>query len=114
MIGQDCASNSSLGVSGTVMRAPILLFTLGPIAACARPDYAQRWLSGFTISAGPQPGYAIKQVVEKRDSITLIGDDGSVCRTSGLRLAATALGSWISCNWTVPGLDSAKIATINR
>jgi hypothetical protein len=83
------------------MRVLSLLVTLGPIAACARPDYAERWPDSFIVSAGPLPGYAIKRVVEKRGPITLIGDDGSVCRTSGQRLAATALGSWISYNWTL-------------
>jgi hypothetical protein len=96
------------------MRVITLLIALGPIAACARPDYAERWPDSFIVSAGPQPGYAIKRVVEKRDSITLIGDDGSLCRTSGQRLAATALGSWISCNWILPGLGSTQIAGLRR
>ena len=95
------------------MRVVTLLIALGTIAACARPDYAQRWPDSFTVSAGPRPGYAIKRVVEKQDSITLIGDDGSVCRTSAQRVAATALGSWIACNWTLPGLDSTRIATLS-
>jgi hypothetical protein len=96
------------------MRVLTLLVTLGPIAACARPDHAERWVDGLIVSAGPQPGYAIKQVVEKRDSISLVGDDGSVCRTSGARFAATALGSWISCNWALPGLDSTQIAALGQ
>jgi hypothetical protein len=96
------------------MRALIVLLTLGPIAACARPDNAVRWADGVIVSAGAQPGYAIKQVVEKRGPISLIGDDGSVCRTSRQRLAATGLGSWISCNWTLPVLDSTEIATLSH
>jgi hypothetical protein len=97
-----------------MVRAVTLLIALGPAAACARPDYAQRWAGGFIVSAGPQPGYAIKQVVEKQGPITLVGDDGSVCRTSRQRLTATALGSWISCNWTLPGLDSTQIAALSQ
>jgi hypothetical protein len=92
------------------MRIVTLLIALGPVAACARPGYAERWPDRLIVSAGPQPGYAIKRVVEKQGPLTLVGDDGSVCRTSGQRLAATALGSWISCNWTLPGLDSTEVA----
>lgn len=90
------------------MRVLTLLATLALIAACARPDYAERWPDSFVVSGGARPGYAIKRVVEKRDSITLLGDDGSICRTSGRRSAATALGSWISCNWTLPSLDPLR------
>jgi hypothetical protein len=96
------------------LRLIILLIALSPVGACARPDYAERWPDSFILSAGPQPGYAIKQVVEKQGPITLVGDDGSVCRTSGQRLAATVLGSWISCNWTLPGLDSTEVAALSR
>jgi hypothetical protein len=97
-----------------MVRAVTLLIALGPVAACARPDYAQRWADGSIVSAGPQPGYAIKQVVEKQGPITLVGDDGSVCRTSLRRFADTGVDAWIACNWGLPGLDSTEVAALSR
>jgi hypothetical protein len=41
--------------------------------------------------------YAIKRVIEKQSPITLIADDGSVCRTSRERFAATKEGGWTAC-----------------
>jgi hypothetical protein len=38
-------------------------------AACARPDYAETWPGRFDLSAGAQPGYAIKRVVEKLSTL---------------------------------------------
>jgi hypothetical protein len=41
-------------------------------AACARPDYAETWPGRFDLSAGAQPGYAIKRVVEKQGPVAVI------------------------------------------
>jgi hypothetical protein len=46
-----------------------------------------------------QPGYAIKQVLDKRKPRALLADDGSVCRTSTERFTAPAVGKWINCDW---------------
>ena len=80
------------------------------ITACARPDYAHPWLERLAISGGPQPGYWIKRVVEKQRPATLVGDDGSVCRTSKERFAGTKRGAWIACQWNLPSLDSIEVA----
>lgn len=84
------------------MRVAAVLIPLWLVAACARPDYSARWPDRLLVAAGPQPGYAIKRVIEKVGSATLLGDDGSICRTSAHRLAATRVGSWINCNWMAP------------
>jgi hypothetical protein len=84
------------------------------VTSCARPDYAERWPDRLTLSAGAQPGYAIKRVIEKVQPTTLVGDDGSVCRTSGERFAATEAGRWIGCAWTIPFLDSTELAWAER
>lgn len=92
------------------MRNLIVLVTTCVVSACARPDYAQAWPDYFALSGGAQPGYAIKQVVEKQGPATLIGDDGSVCHTSKERFAATTEGRWIACIWSLPSLDSTELA----
>lgn len=80
------------------------------IFGCARPDYGESWPDHSLLSAGPQPGYAIKRLVEKQPPVTLVGDDGSVCRTSRARFASTREGQWIACIWNLPTLDSAQTA----
>jgi hypothetical protein len=81
------------------MRAFTPLLAAWAISSCARPDYAERWPSSFQLSAGPQPGFAIKPVVEKQEPALLLADDGSVCRTSVERFTRTKVGKWIACNW---------------
>lgn len=81
------------------------------ISACARPDYGYVWPDRFGFSGGPQLGYAIKRVVEKQKPVTLVGDDGSVCRTSRDRFARTTRGRWIACVWKLPSLDSTELAS---
>ena len=83
------------------------------VCSCARPDYAQGWPNRLALSAGPQLGYAIKQVIEKQGPVTLIADDGSVCRTSRERFAATKEGKWTACIWALPSLDSTELAGLN-
>jgi hypothetical protein len=80
------------------------------MSGCARPDFAQTWPDRFTLSAGPQPGYAIKRVVERQSPMTLVGDDGSLCRTSRERFAGTEEGAWIACIWALPVYDSTAVA----
>ena len=80
------------------------------IFGCARPDYGESWPDHLLLLAGPQPGYAIKRLVEKQSPVTLVGDDGSVCRTSLARFASTREGQWIACIWNLPTLDSAQTA----
>jgi hypothetical protein len=87
------------------MRSALMLIPVCLAAACARPDYSAGWPDRFILSAGPQPGYGIKRVIEKLGSATLLGDDGSLCRTSSHRFAATRVGSWIDCTWTVSTVD---------
>jgi hypothetical protein len=96
------------------MRVAVSLIAACFISSCARPDYAEWWAHRFMLSAGPQLGYAIKRVVEKQHPITLLGDDGSACRTSAQRFAGTAIGAWIACEWKLPGLDSTEIAAVSR
>jgi len=92
------------------MRAAVALFAFCLISSCARPDYGESWPGRFTLTAGPQLGYAIKLVVEKQAPATLRADDGSVCRTSAERFISTAEGGWIACEWTLPSQDSTEIA----
>jgi hypothetical protein len=90
------------------MRFAVVLIPMWLVAACARPDYSAAWPDPLFITAGPQPGYGIKRVVDKVGSTTLLGDDGSICRTSVHRFVATKVGSWIDCNWTLP-LEATEI-----
>lgn len=94
------------------MRTVATLIAVCLVTSCARPDYAERWPDRFTLSAGPQPGYAIKRIIEKLEPTTLVGDDGSVCRTSAERFAATDVGRWIGCAWTLSSLDSTELARV--
>jgi hypothetical protein len=87
------------------MRALTPLLAACTIASCARPDYAERWPSSIELSAGPQPGFAIKPVVEKQKPAHLVADDGSVCRTSVERFTSTKVGKWIACDWALQALD---------
>jgi len=84
------------------MHIPILLITIFGAIGCARPDYADTWPDRLSLSAGPQPGYGIKQVVEKQAPETLIADDGSVCRVSPERFSRAREKRWISCHWNLP------------
>jgi hypothetical protein len=92
------------------MRFALILISTYLISSCARPDYADRWPDHFTLAAGPQPGYAIKRVIEKQKPSVLVGDDGSVCGTSAERFTMTRVGKWIACDWTLPSLDSTELA----
>jgi hypothetical protein len=96
------------------MHKLVLLAATCLLPTCARPDYADTSRDYFVLAAGAQPGYAIKRVVEKQGPVTLVGDDGSVCRTSRERFAATKEGKWIACLWSLPSLDSTEIAGLNR
>lgn len=96
------------------MRAVVTLTAACLVSSCARPDYAESWPDRFTVSAGPQPGYAIKRVIDKVQPVTLVGDDGSVCRTSVERFTGTDRGRWIACLWTLPSLDSTELAQVRR
>lgn len=96
------------------MRKLIVLAATCLVPGCARPDYANTWPDRFALSAGPQPGYAIKRVVERQGPITLFADDGSICRTSRERFAATKDGAWTACVWALPNLDSTEIAGLYR
>jgi len=95
------------------MRKLVMLAATCLLPTCARPDYAHTWPDRFALSAGPQPGYAIKHVVEKQGPVTLIAYDGSLCRTSRERFAATKEGAWIACVWSLPSLDSTETAGLN-
>ncbi len=92
------------------MRNTIQLLATGWLAACAVPNHADRWPDRFALSAGPQPSYAIKRVVEKQEPSTLVADDDSACRTSPERFARTSVGDWIDCSWSVPSAHSVGIA----
>jgi hypothetical protein len=87
------------------MRAFTPLLIACAISSCARPDYAETWPTSFQLSAGPQPGFAIKKVVHKQRPIFLVADDGSVCRTSVERFGSTRVGKWISCDWGLQARD---------
>lgn len=95
------------------MRKLIILAATCVVSGCARPDQGHTWLGGIAISAGPQPGYAIKRVIEKQNPLTLVGDDGSLCRTSRERFNRTKEGAWIACVWALPGLDSTEMAGLS-
>jgi hypothetical protein len=92
------------------MRAAVLPIAACLISSCARPDYAQPRPDFLILSAGPQPGYAIKRAVDKQKPAILVADDGSVCRTSAERFNGTAAGKWIACDWALPSLDSTDLA----
>jgi hypothetical protein len=87
------------------LRQPIL-FLASFLAACARPDYAEQRPDWLLASAGPQPGYAIKRVIEKDPPVTLVADDGTLCRTSRERYKVTKEGAWIACLWNLPAPDT--------
>jgi hypothetical protein len=97
-------------VRSRALRLLAPLLALGVLSACARPDYAESWPDRGLLSAGPQPGYAIKRVIEKQAPITLVAYDGSICRTSRDRFATTKEGKWIACIWNLPSLDSTETA----
>ena len=82
------------------MRCFLPLLVACAVSGCARPDYAERWPASFELSAGPQPGYAIKKVVDKQEPALLLADDGSICRTSVERFTSSETGKWIACDWT--------------
>jgi len=96
------------------MHKLVLLAATCLLSTCARPDYADMGTDRIVVSSGPQPGYGIKRVVEKQSPVTLVGDDGSVCRTSRERFAATKEDRWIACLWLLPSLDSTEIAGLYR
>lgn len=80
------------------------------VIACARIDYSERWPDRLAVSGGPQPGYAVKQIIEKVPPTTLIADDGSVCHASHDRFASARQRKWIACQWNPPDSDSAPKA----
>ena len=84
------------------MRPLQLLLLISLASACARPNYGESRPEWLLVSAGAQPGYAIKRVVEKDPPATLVGDDGSICRTSPERYQKTSEDSWVACVWTLP------------
>jgi hypothetical protein len=84
------------------MRLLLLLALLAVASGCAQPNYGESRPGLMLLTAGPQPGYGIKQVVQKDSSLTLVADDGSVCRTSSARYSSTSEGSWIACLWSLP------------
>lgn len=94
------------------MRFALLLISINLISGCARLDYAERWPDHLTLAAGPQPGYAIKQVIDKQKPAALVADDGSVCWTTTERFGSTSVGAWIACNWALPSLDSTGLAQV--
>ena len=86
------------------MRLLLLLACCLLGSACVRPNYGESRAGHLFVTAGPQPGYAIKQVVGKERSLTLVADDGSVCRTTQDRYSSTREGAWIACLWNLPRL----------
>jgi hypothetical protein len=96
------------------MRTLTFLIPAAIIAGCAPPNHAERWPDRFLLSGGPQPGYAIKQVIEKQSPTALVADDGSVCRTSSERFDSTKEGQWIDCIWNLPVLDSTEVVQGNH
>ena len=88
---------------GSVNLAAVCLLT-----ACAPPYYLKAVSDRLTISAGPKLGYGIKRVIDKLPPATVVGDDGSVCRTSTERFRTTELQSWLACTWTFPALDAGE------
>jgi hypothetical protein len=88
-----------------LVRALLFLVVALLAPACARPDYGESRPDWLLLSAGAQPGYAIKRVVEKVPPATLVGDDGSICPTSLERYETTREGSWTACAWTLRALD---------
>ena len=92
------------------MRVPLLLTSLSIVLACARPSYVESWPDRFRFMGGPQPGFGIKQVVEKQHPITLLADDGSVCRTSRERFSRTKEMALVACVWNLPTLDSISVS----
>jgi hypothetical protein len=54
-----------------------------------------------TGSSGPQPGYTIKVVRDKKAPREVVGDDGSVCRLTAERFASVAVGDWLACEWSI-------------
>jgi hypothetical protein len=92
------------------MRFALVLISIYLVSSCAPANYAEVWPGRFAVFAGPQPGFAIKHVIDKQRPATLVADDGSVCRTSAERFTRTRVGKWIACDWTLPGLDSTELA----
>ena len=92
------------------MRYSVILITICLFFACSPPHYSDPGPNQITIFARPQLGYTIKRVIERLPPATLVGDDGSVCRTSAERFVTTKVNSWAACNWMLPALDSTEIA----
>ena len=90
------------------MRGSVILAAVCLLTACAPPYYSEAVSDRLTISAGPQIGYGIKRVIDKLPPATVVGHDGSVCRTSTARFTTTKLKSWLACTWTFPTLDAGE------
>ena len=89
----------------------LLWLTIALLAsACARPDYAESRPERVLLSAGGQPGYAIKRVIDKDPPLTLVAEDGTLCRTSKERYVTTKEGAWIACLWNLPAPDTMGLA----
>lgn len=91
------------------MHRLLLLTLVFSALACARPTYVDGWPDRFKFSGGAQPGFAIKQVIEKQPPVTLLADDGSICRMSRERFSRTNEGALIACVWNLPDPDSEEI-----
>ena len=92
------------------MRQAISFLVALVLSACAHPDYGERRPDWRLVAAGPQPGYAIKRIIEKDAPATLVAEDGSVCRTSKERYKTTKEGAWVACLWNLPAPDKKGLA----
>jgi hypothetical protein len=81
-------------------RLPMALL-LASLAACgagpARLVTTPRGEVG--VESGPDLGDGIKRVTTKHPPATLVAEDGTVCRVSPDRYAATAVGARVRCDW---------------
>ena len=81
------------------VRATLLLLAAGVTSgACARPVQVAPRAGGVDVASG-QLGWATKRLATKEPPGTLVAEDGTICRVSAERYAATPPRSLVRCDW---------------
>jgi len=90
--------------------SPLILAIVLTSGCSTRADQVFAAPGLLTGSSGPQPGYAIKLVLDKEPPSTIFGDDGSMCRLIAQRYAEVDPGDWLACEWTIAPDTTPSIA----
>jgi hypothetical protein len=79
------------------MRGALLLILLGATPACPGRHIAVG--PGGVVASSRQIGWYRKKVITRQEPETLLAEDGTICRVSPDRFAATKIGAVVYCNW---------------